>query len=86
MKFRKFGRITLALAASLLIGFGTESCHYDYTEAYIIVTGSQYNQVASYREDNDTGVLHAAPHDPLSSGGSTPSARHCSPAAATSMC
>ena len=72
MKFRKFGRITLALAASLFIGFGTESCHYDYTEAYIIVTGSQYNQVASYREDNETGVLHAAPHDPLSSGGSNP--------------
>ena len=72
MKFRKFGRITLALAASLLIGFGTQSCHYDYTEAYIIVTGSQYNQVASYREDNETGVLHAAPHDPLSSGGSNP--------------
>ena len=72
MKFRKFGRITLALAASLLIGFGTQSCHYDYTEAYIIVTGSQYNQVASYREDNETGVLHAAPHDPLSSGGTNP--------------
>ncbi|MGB9030643.1 MAG: beta-propeller fold lactonase family protein [Acidobacteriaceae bacterium] len=72
MKFRKFGRIALALAASLFIGFGTQSCFYDYTEAYIIVTGSQYNQVASYREDNETGVLHAAPHDPLSSGGSNP--------------
>lgn len=72
MKFRKFGRFTLALAASLVIGFGTQSCHYDYTEAYIIVTGSQYNQVASYREDNNTGALTASPHDPLSSGGSYP--------------
>ena len=72
MKFRKFGRFTLALAASLFIGFGTQSCYYDYTEAYIIVTGSQYNQVASYREDNETGVLAAAPHDPLSSGGTNP--------------
>jgi 6-phosphogluconolactonase len=72
MKFRKFGRIALAMAASLVIGFGTQSCNYDYTEAYIIITGSQYNQVASYREDNETGVLAAAPHDPLSSGGSNP--------------
>ena len=68
MKFRKLGRIALATAASLFIGFGTQSCYY-YTEAYIIVTGSQYNQVASYREQNQTGILTQAPHSPLSSGG-----------------
>lgn len=72
MRFSKFGRIALALAASLVIGFGTQSCNYDYTEAYVIVTGSQYNQVASYKEDNETGVLTPAPHDPLSSGGTDP--------------
>ncbi|HEX4005263.1 MAG TPA: beta-propeller fold lactonase family protein [Acidobacteriaceae bacterium] len=71
MKFRKFGRITLALAASLVIGFGTESCHYNYTEAYIIVTGSQYNQVGSYKENSDTGQLIASTA-PVSSGGSNP--------------
>ena len=71
MKFSKLGRIALATAASLFIGFGTQSCYY-YTEAYIIVTGSQYNQVASYREQNQTGILTAAPHDPLSSGGTNP--------------
>jgi 6-phosphogluconolactonase (cycloisomerase 2 family) len=71
MKFRKFGRIALATAASLFIGFGTQSCYY-YTEAYIVVTGSQYNQVGSYREQNQTGVLQAAPHTPQSSGGFNP--------------
>ncbi len=71
MKFRKLGRIALATAASLFIGFGTQSCYY-YTEAYIIVTGSQYNQVASYREQNQTGLLAITPHSPLSSGGSNP--------------
>lgn len=71
MKFRKLGRISLATAASLFIGFGTQSCYY-YTEAYIIVTGSQYNQVASYREQNQTGILQPAPHNPLSSGGNNP--------------
>jgi 6-phosphogluconolactonase (cycloisomerase 2 family) len=71
MKFRKLGRIALATAASLFIGFGTQSCYY-YTEAYIIVTGSQYNQVASYREQNQTGTLAIAPHSPISSGGVNP--------------
>jgi len=71
MKFRKLGRIALATAASLFIGFGTQSCYY-YTEAYIIVTGSQYNQVASYREQNQTGALTLAPHTPTSSGGVNP--------------
>ncbi|MGA7523733.1 MAG: hypothetical protein WBW84_14870 [Acidobacteriaceae bacterium] len=71
MKFRKLGRIALATAASLFIGFGTQSCYY-YTEAYIIVTGSQYNQVASYREQNQTGALTLAPHTPTSSNGVNP--------------
>ena len=71
MKFRKLGRIALATAASLFIGFGTQSCYY-YTEAYVIVTGSQYNQVASYREQNQTGQLALAPHTPTSSGGVNP--------------
>lgn len=72
MKFRKFGQVFLALAASLVIAFGTDSCQYNYTVAYIIVTGSQYNQVASYREDDNTGQLRPAPRDPQSSGGQDP--------------
>jgi 6-phosphogluconolactonase (cycloisomerase 2 family) len=71
MKLSKLGRIALATAASLFLGFGTQSCYY-YTEAYIFVTGSQYNQVASYREQDQTGVLTAAPNNPLSSGGTNP--------------
>ncbi len=72
MKFRIFGRGALALAASLFLVGGMDACHYDYTEAYVIVTGSQYNQVASYLEQNETGRLFAAPGDPLSSGGNDP--------------
>jgi 6-phosphogluconolactonase len=72
MKFWNLGRVALALAASLVLIGGMDSCIYDYTNAYIIVTGSQYNQIASYREDNDTGQLRAAPGDPLSSGGQNP--------------
>src|SRR5579875_891931 len=72
MKFRNFGRIALALSASLALGFGAQSCNYDYTAAYVIVTGSQYNQVTSYKEDNNTGFLNAAPGNPQSSGGDNP--------------
>lgn len=72
MKFWNLGRVCLALAASLVLIGGMDSCIYDYTNAYVIVTGSQYNQIASYREDNDTGQLRAAPGDPLSSGGQDP--------------
>ena len=72
MKFRNFGRVSLALVASVVLAFGTQSCNYNYTNAYVIVLGSQYNQVASYKENNDTGGLVAAPHDPQSSNGSNP--------------
>jgi 6-phosphogluconolactonase (cycloisomerase 2 family) len=72
MKFSYVGRIALALMASLALIIGTQSCSYNYTEAYIIVTGSQYNQVATYREDNDTGQLTNTNHGIVSSGGSNP--------------
>lgn len=72
MKFRNLGRVSLALLASVVLAFGTQSCNYNYTNAYIIVLGSQYNQVASYKENNDTGGLVPAPHDPQSSVGNNP--------------
>jgi 6-phosphogluconolactonase (cycloisomerase 2 family) len=74
MKFRNLGRVTLALAVSLVLVGGMSSCHYNYTNSYVIVTGSQYNQIASYRLDNDTGQLWPAlnSNNNLSSGGQDP--------------
>jgi 6-phosphogluconolactonase len=72
MKFSNVGRIALALTASLALIVGTQSCSYNYTEAYIIVTGSQYNQVGSYKEDNDTGQLNQSAGGLVASGGSNP--------------
>ena len=40
MKFRKFGRISLALAVSLATGMGVTSCSTDHTVGYLYVTGS----------------------------------------------
>ena len=59
MKFRKFGRISLALAVSLGTGLGVTSCSTDHTVGYMYVTGQQYNQISGFRIDNNLGNLTA---------------------------
>ena len=70
MKLKKFGRAALALAASAVTVLGMTSCTLSYTVGYLFVTGSQYNQIASYRIQNDNGVLHAS--GTVGSGGTDP--------------
>jgi 6-phosphogluconolactonase len=72
MKFRKFGRMTLALAVSLGTGLGVTSCSTDHAVGYLYVTGQQYNQVSGFRIDNNLGNLTATQNSPYSSGGSNP--------------
>ena len=62
MKLKKFGRAALALAASAVTVLGMTSCTLSYTVGYLFVTGSQYNQIASYRIQNDNGALHPTEH------------------------
>ncbi len=72
MKFRKFGRISLALAVSLGTGLGVTSCSTDHNVGYMYVTGQQYNQVSGFKIDNNLGNLTAAQNSPFSSGGANP--------------
>src|SRR5271168_3815206 len=72
MKFRKFGRISLALAVSLGTGLGVTSCSTDHAVGYMYVTGQQYNQVSGFKIDNNLGNLTAAQNSPFSSGGANP--------------
>ena len=72
MKFRKFGRISLALAVSLGTGLGVTSCSTDHTVGYFYVTGSQYNQISGFRIDNNLGQLQPVPNSPFASGGVNP--------------
>jgi 6-phosphogluconolactonase len=72
MKFRKFGRISLALAVSLGTGLGVTSCSTDHAVGYMYVTGSQYNQISGFRIDNNLGNLTATQNSPYSSGGVDP--------------
>ena len=72
MKFRKFGRISLALAVSLVMGLGVTSCSTDHAVGYFYVTGSQYNQISGFRIDNNLGQLTPIPNSPFGSGGFNP--------------
>ena len=70
MKLKKIGRAALALAASAVTVLGMTSCTLSYTVGYLFVTGSQYNQIASYRIQNDNGALHLT--STVGSGGTNP--------------
>jgi 6-phosphogluconolactonase len=72
MKLRKFGRIGLALAVSLGTGLGVTSCSTNHTVGYFYVTGTQYNQIAGFRIDNNLGELAQVQNSPYGSGGYNP--------------
>jgi 6-phosphogluconolactonase len=72
MKFRKFGRIILALAVSLGTGLGVTSCSTDHAVGYLYVTGSQYNQISAFTIDNNLGNLTNVENSPFASGGVNP--------------
>jgi 6-phosphogluconolactonase (cycloisomerase 2 family) len=72
MKFRKFGRITLALAVSLGTGLGVTSCSTNHTVGYFYVTGLQYSQISGFRIDNNLGNLTPTINSPYGSGGYNP--------------
>jgi 6-phosphogluconolactonase (cycloisomerase 2 family) len=71
MKLSWFGRLALALFASLALGLGMSACG-GGTIAYLWVLGQQYNQIAAFKVDDYTGNLTQTPHEPFSSQGSNP--------------
>lgn len=71
MKLSWFGRLALALFASLALGLGMSACG-GGTIAYLWVLGQQYNQIASFKVDDYTGNLTQTPHQPFSAQGSNP--------------
>lgn len=72
MKFKNSGRIFLAFAVSLGLGFGLTSCANDYTVAYLYVTGAYQSQIGAFGISNNTGNLHNIPGSPFGSGGADP--------------
>jgi 6-phosphogluconolactonase (cycloisomerase 2 family) len=71
MKLSWFGRLALALFASLALGLGMSACG-GGTIAYLWVLGQQYSQIASFKVDDFTGNLTQTPHQPFASQGGNP--------------
>jgi 6-phosphogluconolactonase (cycloisomerase 2 family) len=57
MKLRKLGQVVLASAVGIGSSLGLTSCVESHTIGYMFVTGVQYNQVQSYKINNNTGNL-----------------------------
>jgi 6-phosphogluconolactonase (cycloisomerase 2 family) len=72
MKFRKVGQVLLAAIVSTGMMLGVSSCANDFTVGYVYVTGTQYNQIGVYREDNNNGILKNVVGQPFGSGGTDP--------------
>jgi 6-phosphogluconolactonase (cycloisomerase 2 family) len=71
MKLSWFGRLALALFASLALGLGMSACG-GGTIGYLWVLGQQYNQISSFKVDDFTGNLTQTPHQPFASQGANP--------------
>lgn len=71
MKLSKFGRISMALVASLAVGLGMTACG-GGTIGFMWVGGTQYNQIAGFKIDDYTGNLTAVPNSPFSASGTNP--------------
>jgi 6-phosphogluconolactonase (cycloisomerase 2 family) len=76
MKLSWFGRLALALFASLALGLGMSACG-GGTIAYMWVLGQASGggpdgQIAAFKVDDYTGNLTQAPHQPFASQGANP--------------
>jgi len=71
MKLGFFGRMAMALFASLALGLGMTACG-GGTVGYIWVLGQQYNQIGGFKVDDYTGNLTQIVGSPFVSNGATP--------------
>jgi 6-phosphogluconolactonase (cycloisomerase 2 family) len=71
MKLSRFGRVSLAFVVSVAMGLGMTACGLG-TIGFMWVLGTQYNQIAGFKIDHNTGNLTAIPNTPFTSGGTNP--------------
>jgi len=71
MKLSFFGRMAMALFASLALGLGMTACG-GGTVGYIWVLGQQYNQIGGFKVDDYTGNLTQIVGAPFVSNGTNP--------------
>lgn len=71
MKLSLFGRLAMALFASLALGLGMTACG-GGTIGYMWVLGQQYNQIVGFKIDDYTGNLTSVNGSPFASNGTVP--------------
>jgi hypothetical protein len=71
MKLSLFGRWSMALFASLVLGLGMTACG-GGTIGYMWVLGQEYNQIDGFKIDDYSGNLTEVPGAPFASNGSMP--------------
>jgi 6-phosphogluconolactonase (cycloisomerase 2 family) len=71
MKLSLFGRLAMALFASLALGLGMTACG-GGTIGYMWVLGQQYNQIVGFKIDDYTGNLTSINGSPFASNGTVP--------------
>ena len=71
MKLSLFGRLAMALFASLALGLGMTACG-GGTIGYMWVLGQQYNQIAGFKIDDYTGNLTQIQGSPFTTNGAIP--------------
>ena len=71
MKLSLFGRWSMALFASMVLGLGMTACG-GGTIGYMWVLGQQYNQIDGFKIDDYSGNLTEVPNAPFSTNGLVP--------------
>jgi 6-phosphogluconolactonase (cycloisomerase 2 family) len=71
MKLSLFGRWSMALFASMVLGLGMTACG-GGTIGYMWVLGQEYNQIVGFKVDDYSGNLTEVPGAPFASNGSVP--------------
>ena len=71
MKLSLYGRLSMALFASMVLGLGMTACG-GGTIGYLWVLGQQYNQIVGFKVDDFTGNLTETARSPITTNGTNP--------------
>jgi 6-phosphogluconolactonase (cycloisomerase 2 family) len=74
MKWSQYGRITLALVASLALGLSITACNPSFTLGFVYALNTKFNpgEINAYTIDSVSGALTQTANSPFASGGQYP--------------
>ena len=72
MKWSQYGRITLALVASLALGLSITACNPSFTLGFVYALTAKSNLINAYTVDSASGAITQVANSPFPSGGQYP--------------